>query len=98
MEWLAEHFRWMQWNWAGTLFFAFLCLSITGLTIWDVLRPDTGRKGFLPISTTRGDRLFIGIMSSIGLLLIWLALVGNTALAAVFVILLAWNVVLALRG
>lgn len=98
MEWLSDQFRWMQWNWAGSLFFVFLCLSITGLTIWDILRPDTGRKGFLPIPTTRGDRLFIGILTSMGILLVWLALAGNQALGFAVAILLVWNVVLALRG
>ncbi|MCB1123805.1 MAG: hypothetical protein KJT03_19785 [Verrucomicrobiae bacterium] len=88
----------MQWNWAGALFFIFLCLSIGGVTLWDILRPDTGRKGFLPIATTRGDRLFIGIMSSIGLLMVWLAMVGNQALGVACFVLAIWNLVLALRG
>ena len=61
MEWLINEFRWMQWNWAGTLFFSILFLSITGLTVWDVFTLENRRKDFLPIATTRGDRFFIGI-------------------------------------
>ena len=98
MEWLFEQFRWMQWNWAGTLFFAFLFLSIVGLTIRDVLTPGNSRKGFLPIETTCGDRLFIGIISSLGLVFIWLAVVGNQALWIALAILIIWNGILALRG
>ena len=98
MDWLVDQFRWMQWNWAGSLFFAFLCLSIAGLTLWDVLTPQNSRKGFLPIPTTRGDRLFIGIMTSIGIVLIWLALIGNQALWLALVVLLIWNSLLAFRG
>lgn len=98
MEWLINEFRWMQWNWAGSLFFMFLFLSIAGLTVWDVLAQGTARKGFLPMATTRGDRLFIGIMISIGFTLLWLALVGNQALWLAAVLLIIINSFLALRG
>ena len=98
MEWLMDQFSWMQWNWAGTLFFALLVLSIAGLTIWDLLATKTRRKGFLPIPTTGGDRLFIGIMCSIGLILIWLAVIGNQMLWLSFALLIIWNSSLALRG
>lgn len=98
MEWLVDEFRWMQWNWAGTLFFSFLFLSISGLTIWDVFAPGNRRRGFLPMPTTRGDRLFIGIMGSIGLSLLWLAIIGNQALWLVLIVVVLFNIVLALRG
>jgi predicted small integral membrane protein len=98
MDWLIDEFRWMQWNWAGTVFIAFLILSITCLTVWDAIAPGVRKKGFLPIATTRGDRLFIGIMSSIGLILIWLALVGNQTLWLAFALLAGFNFLLALRG
>jgi len=88
----------MQWNWAGTLFFLFLVFSIAGLTYWDAQTSVNRRKGFLPMETTRGDRLFIGIMSSIGILLLWLALVENQWLGLLAVLLILWNALLALRG
>lgn len=98
MEWIIDEFRWMQWNWVGSVFFILLFLSITGLTIWDIVSPGCSKKGFLPIPTTRGDRLFIGIMGSIGLTLIWLAIVGNHALWLILVIVAIYNLALALRG
>ena len=98
MNWLINEFSWMQWNWAGTLFFVFILLSITALTVWDILIPENSRKGFLPMVTTRGDRLFIGIITSIGLMLLWLAFAGNQALWVASALLVAWNGVLALRG
>jgi len=85
-------------NWAGTVFITFLILSITSLTVWGAIVPGVRKKGFLPIPTTRGDRLFIGIMSSIGLILIWLALVGNQTLWLAFALLAAFNFLLAWRG
>jgi hypothetical protein len=33
-----------------------------GMTVWEIKSPTTLRKGFLPIATTRGDRLFIGLL------------------------------------
>ena len=98
MEWLVDEFRWMQWNWAGTLFFSILFLSITGLTVWDVFTLENRRKGFLPIATTRGDRFFIGIIGSMGLTLIWLAFIGNQGLWLALAVVALYNVVLALRG
>ncbi len=88
----------MQWNWAGALFFLFLVVAIAGLTYWDAKAVVNRRKGFLPMATTRGDRFFIGIMGSIGLGLLWLALVGNQLLGLLFVVLILGNSCLALRG
>jgi len=98
MEWLANEFGWMQWNWAGALFFGVLFGSIAGLTIWDMVSPGTRRKGFLPVATTRGDRFFLGVMGTIGILLLWLALVGNQALWVPLVIAALVNGALATRG
>ncbi len=98
MDWLIDEFRWMQWNWAGTVFFAFLVLSIAGLTFWDVLDPENRRKGFLPIATTRGDRLFIGIMGSIGITLLWLAFIGSQGLWLALLVVVLFDSVLAWKG
>jgi predicted small integral membrane protein len=32
--------------------------------VWELKSPTVERKGFLPIVTTRGDRLFIGLLSA----------------------------------
>jgi predicted small integral membrane protein len=98
MEWIIDEFRWMQWNWAGSVFFILLFLSIAGLTVWDAIAPGSSKKRLLPIATTRGDRLFIGIMGSIGLALLWLALIGNQALWLALLLVATYNVALALRG
>ena len=34
------------------------------MTVWEIKSPTVMRKGFLPIATTRGDRLFIGLLAA----------------------------------
>jgi predicted small integral membrane protein len=34
------------------------------MTVWELRSPCAARRGFLPIATTRGDRLFIGLLGS----------------------------------
>jgi predicted small integral membrane protein len=49
------------------------------MTVWEVKQPTVLRKGFLPIATTRGDRLFIGLMSAAWLNLAFVGLAGRFA-------------------
>ena len=37
---------------------------LVGMTVWELRSPTVLRKGFLPIATTRGDRLFIGLLTA----------------------------------
>ena len=55
-------FGWMVWTTPVAVFFACIALMLAGMTIWELRSPTRLRKGFLPIATTRGDRLFIGLM------------------------------------
>jgi len=34
------------------------------MTVWELRSPTVQRKGFLPMVTTRGDRLFIGLLAA----------------------------------
>jgi predicted small integral membrane protein len=34
------------------------------MTVWELRSPTVQRKGFLPMATTRGDRLFIGLLAA----------------------------------
>jgi predicted small integral membrane protein len=56
--------QWMVWTVPTTIFFSAIAAILAGMTAWEVLSPTVERKGFLPIATTRGDRLFIGLLSS----------------------------------
>lgn len=88
----------MRWTWPSALAMICLALAIVALTLWDIASPGRRRAGFLPIATTRGDRLFLGIITSIGVFLMWLATVGNQDLWAPASIAVLWNGILARWG
>ena len=72
---------WMAWTWPTAAFFAFIALALTVMTIWEKRHPGGNpRKGILRLNTTRGDRLFISILGSIIIHLIWLTLFGSSLL------------------
>ena len=57
-------FDWMVWTLPVAVFFISIALMLVGMTVWEIKSPTALRKGFLPIATTRGDRLFIGLLSA----------------------------------
>ena len=57
-------FDWMAWTLPVAVFFSCIVLMLAGMTVWELKSPTIERKGFLPITTTRGDRLFIGLLSA----------------------------------
>lgn len=57
-------FDWMAWTLPVAVFFSCIALMLAGMTIWEIKSPTVMRKGFLPIATTRGDRLFIGLLAA----------------------------------
>ena len=57
-------FDWMAWTLPVAVFFCCIVLMLAGMTVWELKSPTIERKGFLPIVTTRGDRLFIGLLSA----------------------------------
>jgi predicted small integral membrane protein len=55
-------FEWMAWTTPVATFFVCIVVMLAGMTVWEIRSPTTLRKGFLPMATTRGDRLFIGLL------------------------------------
>lgn len=55
---------WMVWTTPVAVFFLCIALMLVGMTVWEIRSPTPLRKGFLPIATTRGDRLFIGLLAA----------------------------------
>ena len=55
-------FEWMAWTTPVAVFFSCIVLMLAGMTWWEIRSPTVLRKGWLPIATTRGDRLFIGLL------------------------------------
>ena len=57
-------FAWMVWTTPVAVFFICIALMLVAMTVWEIKQPTVLRKGFLPLATTRGDRLFIGLLSA----------------------------------
>ncbi|MDO7672796.1 MAG: DUF2160 domain-containing protein [Reinekea forsetii] len=70
--------NWMAWTPVTAGFFITIALILLCMTIWELKSPCVERKGFLPISTTRGDRLFIGLISSAYIHLFYVGLLEAT--------------------
>jgi predicted small integral membrane protein len=62
----------------SALFFMGIASLLLVMTILEIRKPGVERKGWLPISTTRGDRLFIGLLSSAFVHLLFLGLTDVT--------------------
>ena len=69
--------EWMAWTLPTALFFIVIALMLLGMTVWQVVSPTVARRGVLPISTTRGDRFFIGLLTSAYVHLAWLGLTDH---------------------
>ena len=85
--------EWMAWTVPTALFFITISLMLVGMTIWQIISPTIERRGVLPIKTTRGDRLFIGLLGSAYIHLAWLGLTDFTIWIA-FGISIVWMVVI----
>ncbi|WP_374427516.1 DUF2160 domain-containing protein [Ideonella dechloratans] len=72
-------FDWMVWTTPVAVFFIGIALVLIGMTVWEIKSPTMLRKGFLPIATTRGDRLFIGLLSAAYINLAFVGLAGHIA-------------------
>lgn len=64
---------WMAWTLPSALFFVGVGVALSLLTLAEVLRPSTPRRGRLGLVTTRGDRFFISLLGSAFVHVFWLA-------------------------
>jgi len=71
--------KWMVWTTPVAVFFGCIALMLVGMTVWEMKSPTTMRKGWLPIQTTRGDRLFIGLVAAAYINLAFIGLAGKFA-------------------
>ena len=72
-------FEWMAWTLPVAVFFVVIALMLVCMTLWEIRSPTTLRRGFLPIETTRGDRLFIGLLTAAYANLIFVGVSGKLA-------------------
>lgn len=67
---------WMVWTTPVAVFFAAIATMLALMTAWELRSPTVPRQGWLPIVTTRGDRLFIGLLLAAYANLAWVGLGG----------------------
>jgi predicted small integral membrane protein len=67
---------WMAWTWQTATFFGVIAALLAIMTTLAVWRPETPRVGLLRIATTRGDRLFVSLLGTAFINLIWIGIVG----------------------
>jgi len=80
----------MAWTWQTATFFVVILALITSMGIWEWLSPGGGpRDGVLGLRTTRGDRLFISLLTAAFIHLAWLGLVGTNLIWAMLLSLIA---------
>ena len=84
---------WMNWTPSVAIFFAVSACILVVMTVYESVSPCSERKGFLPIETTRGDRLFIGLLSAAYIHLTFLA-VSDITLWVALAVSVAWLLVL----
>ena len=94
---MGQALSWMAWTTPIAIFFISILIMLIGMTIWQVKSPSLERKGFLPISTTRGDRLFIGLLCAAYVNLAWAGLtdvtqyIGAVLGFALLVVVMRWG-------
>lgn len=72
-------FDWMVWTTPVAIFFTCIGVMLILMTVLEIKRPTTPRKGFLPMVTTRGDRLFIGLLVAAYINLVFLGMAETIA-------------------
>ncbi len=65
---------WMAWTLETAIFFVVIAAILIFMSFLAIRYPETPRVGILRIETTRGDRLFITLLGSAFINLIWLGL------------------------
>jgi predicted small integral membrane protein len=76
-----ENIAWMAWTLPTLIFFVLLACTLATMTWLAVAYPEAERVGILRIPTTRGDRLFISLITAAVIHLLWIAFVGTDSVA-----------------
>ena len=76
-----ESIAWMAWTVPTGIFFGALASTLLVMTYLAAAYPEAERVGVLRIPTTRGDRLFISLITAAVIHLVWIGLVGIDTIA-----------------
>ena len=78
-----DSIAWMAWTLPTAIFFVLLSMTLAVMTWFAVAYPEAERVGILRIPTTRGDRLFISLIMTAVIHLLWIGLVGTDPIATI---------------
>ncbi|MBM7067172.1 DUF2160 domain-containing protein [Actibacterium sp. 188UL27-1] len=82
---------WMAWTPATLAIFIGIFAAMGTLIALEIRWPGGNeRQGFLGLTTTRGDRLFISLLGTVYIFLAWLGLVGQGLLWIPLILALSW--------
>jgi len=71
MEDIFAKFAWMAWTWQTALFFATVLVVLVIMTVLAIKRPEKPKIGVFRFATTRGDRLFMSLLGSAFIYILW---------------------------
>lgn len=90
--------QWMLWTTPTLIFFITIAVMLVGMTVWQFVVPTQERRGWIiPMRTTRGDRLFIGLLASCYVCALWISVIPLSpwlllaVVIALVAILLRWG-------
>jgi predicted small integral membrane protein len=78
-----ENIAWMAWTLPTAIFFVLLSMTLAVMTWLAVAYPEAEKVGILRIPTTRGDRLFISLIMTAVIHLLWIGFVGTDGIATI---------------
>jgi len=74
----------MAWTWQTAVFFGSIASLLVLMTVLEIRRPGgNARDGILGLRTTRGDRLFISLLSAAYVHILWLFFLGTPLTGAI---------------
>jgi len=76
-----ENIAWMAWTLPTAIFFVLLASTLAVMTWFGFAYPEAERVGILRIPTTRGDRLFVSLILTAVIHMLWIGLVGTDTIA-----------------
>jgi predicted small integral membrane protein len=83
----------MFWSWQSGLFFFLIFSAIAFLGFMHNFSPNVDRKGFFPMETGRGDRLFIGVYSTFVIFLLSFIVFSGSFITATVIVSVVWFIV-----
>src|SRR6202047_623026 len=72
-----ENIAWMAWTLPSAIFFVLLAATLAVMTWLAIAYPEAERIRILRIPTTRGDRLFVTLITAAVRHLLWIGFIGT---------------------